>query len=190
MRVLIVRHSMVFWASRRAMRAAAGTQLSLGPSASVQWLGRRGLRWGGLPQLLFRSGLVPGPPEILLIHLGGNDLGLLKGKALIIQTRLDFESIWRRWPGTWTAWSHMLPRCKWHEGRNVRPLNRAVKLVNREIKCFLQARQGFTIPHPRISITRGDLYRADGVHLSDAGNDIFLQDLHVGLLEFLQNRWG
>lgn len=26
-----------------------------------------------------------------LVHLGGNDLGLLKGKALVLQTREDFQ---------------------------------------------------------------------------------------------------
>ena len=36
------------------------------------------------------------------------------------------------------------------------------------------------------TLHRAELYRADGVHLSDEGNDIFLHDLHVGLREFSQ----
>ena len=125
-----------------------------------------------------------------MVHLGGNDLGLLKGKALIIQVRQDFESIWRSWPNTWIVWSNMLPRRQWREGRDVRALNRAVKNVNQEIRLFLQCRQGWVIPHPRIVVYRHELYRADGVHLSDAGNDIFLQDLRVGLRDVVPGWWG
>ena len=50
-----------------------------------------------------------GPPQVLVLHLGGNDLELLMGKALIIQARLDFERIWEVWPFTWIVWSNMLP---------------------------------------------------------------------------------
>ena len=67
-----------------------------------------------------------------------------------------------------------------------RGLNRGVKKVNREIRLALLGRQGGVIQHPVILSSRKDLYRAAGVHLTDAGNDIFLQDLHVSLLEFFQ----
>ena len=83
----------------------------------------------------------------------------------------------------------MLPRRHWREGRDFTGLNRAVRKVNREMRLFLQKRQGWVIPHPDIVISRPELYRADGVHLSDAGNDIFLRDLQVGLRDRFPG-WG
>ena len=180
---------MVFWASRRAA-SSTGLQLGLGLEASIQWLGRRGLRWGALPQLLFGSGEVVSPPQVLVLHLGGNDMGLLTGKALIMQARHDFEIIWRTWPETWIVWSNMLPRRLWREGWNPKGLNRAVWKVNREIRLALAGHRGCVISHPAILPSRPELYRPDGVHLSDAGNDIFLQDLHEGLRDFIPGWWG
>ena len=84
-----------------------GMQLGIGLEAQVQWLGRRGLRWGGLCCTLFYAGNVVSSPQVLLLHLGGNDLGLLTGKALIMQARFDFERIWEVWPWPWIVWSNM-----------------------------------------------------------------------------------
>ena len=130
------------------------------------------------------------PPQVLGLHLGGNDMGLLTGKALIMQAKADFERIWELWPSTWIVWSDMLPRRTWREGWFPQGLNRAVKKVNREIRLALMYRRGWVINHPEIFIHRADLYRPDGVHLSDVGNDIFLHDLHVGLREFFPGWWG
>lgn len=47
-----------------------------------------GLQWPRLLPLLFDSFTEP-PPHILLLHLGRNDIGLLKGKALVWQARDD-----------------------------------------------------------------------------------------------------
>ena len=76
-------------------------QLGLSPEAKVQWVGRRGLRWGSLFYWLFPAGVVSCLPQVLVIHLGGNDLGLLKGKALIEQAKEDLQYIWKCWPETW-----------------------------------------------------------------------------------------
>lgn len=54
--------------------------------------------WGlylDLLDLLFRQYR----PDILVIHLRGNDLGMLKGKALVIQVREDLAGIRMQWPG-------------------------------------------------------------------------------------------
>ena len=85
---------------RRVKEAAVGTQLGLCPEDSIQWAGRRGMRWGHLLHTLFIDGTVPGPPQVVVLHLRGDDLGHLKRKALIEQAMIDFLQIWRRWPGT------------------------------------------------------------------------------------------
>ncbi|XP_054830943.1 uncharacterized protein LOC129326671 [Eublepharis macularius] len=178
-RILICGHSMVFWAAHQARRSAVGSQLGLSEWAAVEWQGRRGLRWPGLLPLLFgRSGPVP---HILVIHLGGNDLGLLHGRALSLQAKWDLREILRRWPDVLIMWSAMLPRRVWREARDRRAIERARMKANRAIQKALGDGLGVYLPHPRIRAEVAGLYRKDGVHLSEAGNQIFLNDLRQGL---------
>ena len=62
-------------------------------------------------------------------------------------------------------------------------VNKASRRVNKEIcrgvsKCGL----GSVIDHHRIQVSSLEHFRKDGVHLSDAGLDIFLEDIRGGLL--------
>lgn len=56
-------------------------------------------------------------------------------------------------------------------------MNEARKRANREIRIVLEHAWDIYLPHPAIRAERDQLYRADGVHLSDVGLDIFLADL-------------
>lgn len=69
-----------------------GFQLGLSQWAMVKWLGRRGLKWLGILPILFEGWNGP-PPPILLLHMDGNNLGYVKGKALILQALTDFKVI-------------------------------------------------------------------------------------------------
>ncbi|XP_008107335.1 uncharacterized protein LOC103278635 [Anolis carolinensis] len=125
-RVLICGHSYVHWAEHRAHRTPYGQHLGLASSAKIEWRGSRGLRWDGLIPLLFCAGSGP-PPEVLVIHLGGNDLGLLQGRALFFQAREDFKQIWGAWPHTHIIWSAIIPHLKWPGGGDMQKLERARK---------------------------------------------------------------
>ncbi|XP_062982763.1 uncharacterized protein LOC134398982 isoform X2 [Elgaria multicarinata webbii] len=185
-RIVICGHSMVFWAGRRAANSSIGTQLGFSQLANIQWLGRRGMRWERLLPTLFQA--AASPPQVLIIHLGGNDLGFLKGKALILQAIADFKVIRQRWPGIVITWSCILPRFAWRSSE-IKPLERARRRVNGEIFRDLIKHGDVSIRHPLITLARRELYRQDGVHLSDIGNDLILHDLQRGLKGVL-GRWG
>ncbi|XP_060108061.1 keratin, type II cytoskeletal 7-like [Heteronotia binoei] len=176
-KILIAGHSMVFWAAHQARRSPIGSQLGLSKWAVVEWQGRRGLRWSGLLPLLFRGRTGP-PPHILVIHLGGNDLGLLKGKALSLQAMEDLRS---RWPEVLILWSAILPRRVWRAAWDPVGIDRARRKANRAIKKALCGGLGIYLPHPAIRVEMADLYLQDGVHLSMKGNGAFLNDLRLGL---------
>lgn len=54
--------------------------------------------------------------------------------------------------------------------------------MNREPQKVMEDRLGNFLPHPGIQAELMDLYRDDvGVHLSETGNDIFLEGLRQGL---------
>ncbi|XP_054840374.1 uncharacterized protein LOC129333070 [Eublepharis macularius] len=188
-RVLICGHSMVFWAARQAKKTQFGSQLGLSLWATVEWQGRRGLRWPGLLPLLFEGRCGP-LPDILVIHLGGNDLGLVKGKALSLQAEADLWWIKERWPDTLIIWSAILPRRVWREALDPVGIERARHRANRALEKALGRGLGIYLPHPAIKAEVADLYRSDGVHLSVSGNDIFLEDLRQGLRLAISHLWG
>ncbi|XP_067322976.1 uncharacterized protein [Anolis sagrei] len=188
-RVLVCGHSYVFWAGREALRTAYGQHLGLASTAAVEWRGRRGLRWDGLCPLLFNAGSVL-PPDVLVIHLGGNDLGLLTGKALFLQARADIRKIWWTWPGVHIVWSAIIPRRRWLGGGDVGRLEKARKRVNRAMRVFMIHQRGHFLSHPNITRDDERLYRSDGIHLSELGNQLFLQNLQEGIRRVLEELVG
>ena len=77
--VWIIGHSFVYWAQQRANRRYYASNLGLDPSAfQVFWFGRRGMGWEDL-LFEFDTLLMSFPePSILILHLGGNDIGQMK----------------------------------------------------------------------------------------------------------------
>ena len=57
-------------------------------------------------------------PNILVIQLGSNDIGILKGKELIELIRLDVLRLRTLLPNAILVWSEILPRRYWHVVNN------------------------------------------------------------------------
>ena len=75
--------SIVYWAYRTAGGRHEGPNLGLQYKGfSLHWLGSRGLKWEGLIPMIEKS-------MLLIIQLGSNDLGIVKGKELIELIRCD-----------------------------------------------------------------------------------------------------
>lgn len=107
------------------------------------------MRWPALLPLLLDGWKGP-PPHILLIHLGGNDLGLTEGKALIIQAKEDLAQIKEVWPGVILVFLVLLPHRIWRGLGDPRYLDRARQEVNREMrKAMLRDLVQF-LSHPGI----------------------------------------
>lgn len=97
-------------------------------------------------------------PQVLLINLNGNNLGLLIGKALAIQTRNDFQFILNRWPGVFIGWSVMVPQRTWWATLDVGQADRTQHNANREIRKALVNGLGQYIIHPEIRVEELWLY--------------------------------
>lgn len=67
-------------------------------------------------------------------------------------------------------------------GGNHRGVERARQKAKKELRKILEQGLGVFIPHPEIRVDRPELYRKDGVHLSEAGLKIFLFNLWQGLI--------
>lgn len=150
-------HSYIFWAAHRTKKTSFGSQLGLSEWACLDWESRRGMLRASLLHLLFQA--CKGPtPHVLLIHLGGNDLGLLKGKALVLQAREDLCVIQRRLPGMTIVWSAMVPRRAWRNARHLGAVEKVRKKVNREFQVCLEKGLAHYLPHPVLSPLDGSLY--------------------------------
>ena len=122
-------------------------------------------------------------PNIVVIQLGSNDLGILKGKELIELIKLDVLRLRTLLPNVILVWSEILPRRYWHVANNQVAVENSRKRVNTAAKAIFlnEIQKGFIIRHPNIRMTENVLYRYDGVHLSDAGNNVYLNNIQGGL---------
>ena len=134
----------------------------------------------GLIPMIEKSLLTQPLPQIFIIQLGSNDLGIVKGKELIeliLRLRtlyLDLKLIW----------SEILQRRYWHNANKQVAIETSRKRVNLAIKnIFLdEIQKGCIIRHPNITVKEKSLFRYDGVHVSDVGNNIYLNNIQ-GTLE-------
>uniref|UniRef100_A0ABM5GQZ0 SGNH hydrolase-type esterase domain-containing protein n=1 Tax=Pogona vitticeps TaxID=103695 RepID=A0ABM5GQZ0_9SAUR len=179
-KIMIVGHSYIFWAARYAANSHWGSDLGLGAQASISWKGRRGMRWIQLGRV---TAFDSSPPDILLIHLGGNDLPQVPGKALILDILRDLARLHASYPLMRICWSTIVPRRVWRGALNVDRINYARRLVNREVcRGICTGGLGAVIGHHSIRPANLECFRNDGVHLSVTGLDKFLDDLRGGLL--------
>ncbi|KAJ7319852.1 hypothetical protein JRQ81_019363, partial [Phrynocephalus forsythii] len=126
----------------------------------------------------------------LVVHLGGNDLTGIMGKALILKVMDDLRAYKAQNPSTKIIWSAIVPRLYWGPSHHPKKMHKARKGVNREVARVVSSELGSVIWHPEITARRPELFRPDGVHLSDIGLELFLDDFREGLLAKLLGRLG
>lgn len=101
--------SIPYWAGEYASQHGGR---NLGLQATVQWRARRGMKWHDLdPFVLHLLKSFP-PPDILVIHLGSNDLVSeeLNSKILGQEIQCTFLRYHALMPQTILVWSNILPR--------------------------------------------------------------------------------
>lgn len=106
--MLVSDHSIIFWAWKQATTSDVGNHLGLGELAQVEWKAKRGILCGQL-LLLFREYLSTRPrPQVLVVHLGENDLCQRASLSLRLQVHRDFNIIGQWVPGIVILWLEML----------------------------------------------------------------------------------
>ena len=178
--IMIIGHSYVYWAACYAASSPWGKDLGLGAHAFISWKGMCGVQWLQFGRMTSFERI---PPDILVVHLGGNDLPKVPGKALILDILRDLKRLKEKYPTMQIVWSTIIPCLTWRGAQSFDNVNRARRQVNREV-CRGVSRGGLrsVINHRRIQLSNREYFCGDGVHLSDAGLDIFLDDIRGGLL--------
>ena len=90
------------------------------------------------------------------------------------------------YPDLKLIWREILQRRYWHNTNNQVAIDTSRERVNLAIKnIFLNGIQkGCIILHPNITVKEKSLFRYDGVHLSDIGNNIYLNNIQGALEAF------
>ncbi|XP_069071558.1 uncharacterized protein [Pleurodeles waltl] len=156
----------------------------------VYWMGKSGMRWGELLYFLSKRLAQGICPDLLVIHLGENDLVALSGIGLLKVMKLDLLRIRKKWAGTHIVWTELVPRRVWRGANSIKDIEKQCRKVNREMHSFCHS-EGFSVLQHG-EIVHGDvaLFRQDGVHLSFLGNEHYLLELRMKLSELLgENLW-
>jgi hypothetical protein len=142
--------SHVYWAANRAL-SREGPQLGLDESFWITWKGTRGGKLnevkGNLQEELVSAYSLP---DIVIFHLGCNDLIHHSSKALhyMVRDLLLFCSDFL--PGTQVIWSYILPRAKYHGAVFPDGMKSKLKQVNRNARNLFHKAGGKAIGHPEI----------------------------------------
>jgi len=116
-------------------------------------------------------------PTVLVVHIGGNDIGLEKTKDLCDQLKRLFDWINLLMPDTVLIWSQILPRFKWRYTNNNVAMERSRNIVNTSVASYMtKTKNGCYIRSPEIKANETFLEK-DGVHLAPMGNNIFFEYL-------------
>ena len=99
-----------------------GNDLGLGAHAYITWKGLRGMQWIQFSRM---TAFDQTPPDILVIHLGGNDLPRSSGKAVILDILRDLGRLNDRYPAMRIVWSTIILQLGCRGARNISNVNRA-----------------------------------------------------------------
>ncbi|XP_031758505.1 collagen alpha-1(I) chain-like isoform X2 [Xenopus tropicalis] len=172
-KVWLMGHSFIHWAERRASVRHANRQLGFPVSqVKLHWVSRRGLRWDEIVPRAVQKAKESGPPSVILIHAGGNDLGLCPMKALISTIRTDCFRLRSLFEGLIIIWSDIIPRTHWRGARSHRAINRVRIKVNKAVASNVQKNGGLVVRHRELENNMA-FFRTDGIHLNEVGLDLF-----------------
>ena len=133
----------------------------------------RGLQWHQLYFHLSRLLQVWPPPSILVLHLGGNDLGNLRTVDLLGFIKRDLARFHAISPNTVIIFSEIVPRLAWLSSDMRRVMERMRKRVNRAMEKFMPTIGGLCYRHIDLEGGVPGFSRSDGVHFSEIGLDLF-----------------
>lgn len=166
----------------KARNQPGGINLGLN-NGQLWWQGYGGLGLTRLRDKLVTLVKVGDSPNLILLHCAGNDIGKLPCKKLRVYIRDVFVLIQQLLPEARILWSEVLPRTVWRYSTDNCAMERARKRLNSFAGKLAIGMGGGYIRHPRLCREWLNLSE-DGVHPSDVGNSIYLQQLRKGIVEF------
>ena len=146
--------------------------------ADLLWQGKGGMKWR---EIISKVKHLLTFINMLVIHCGVNDLQFNTPKMLRCRIIKDLNLLQSMIPHAKIIWSQILPRPIQKE-QNRDDLEKLRKRVYSAVaKEVFRHLHGGYIKYPDIRIDHIHLYLKDKVHLSQTGNDIFLNTMSGGI---------
>ena len=145
-----------------------------------------GARICGLPARLNRYLSGRTAPNILVVHLGTNDIFHMSKRQIMKVLSETLTFLRQRLPQVMLVWSEILPRLFWY-GEHKRGRGNKVRVdINRHAASLMKALPGDNrvIYYPAFHNRPHRLFRYDGVHLSSMGNQMFRSQIQQALRYF------
>lgn len=172
----------MFWDKKRASIRSHGNNLGLdGEDVFICWYGRRRMSWFDLRPTLNRLYSSWPPPNAVVFHLGGNDLGHYKTLDLLCRIKVDLYQLHLILPNTVLIFSEIIPRLSWFLSPDLLFLEKIRKKNNRDMAKFMPSIGGMSFRHVELEGRIPGFYRSDNVHLSDVALDILNLDLQTSV---------
>lgn len=177
--VVILGSSLVHWAHEmeKNVRLQSSFQLH---DVTVHWVGRRGAGLEEFHDAVKVVQAIHETPACIIVHLGANDLARYKNatsKHLAMALVALREKLCGQFPQASVLLSELIYRAAYRYGPSWRAMHGARQRVNTHLHA--QAK-GHVLMHRYIDGTEGQLI-ADGVHLTEIGNRLFLKAIFQGI---------
>ena len=158
-----------------------------GLNAQVDWCGTAGMRWSGVLPRFYGKLSTQSPPDILVVHAGGNDLGLISARVLACQMVRDLKRLHEEFPSMTIAYSCINERQVWSNGHPVM-INNERKTVNALMRKAVGSFGGEVVEHPLLRFFNSKLFQPDGVHFTKEGNRIFVSSIRGALEKIFERK--
>lgn len=120
-------------------------------------------------------------PDVVVIHVGGNDLGSRTSREILRDIKIDCLRLLSSYPGIILVWSDIVARRVWRHARSPSGLNKARAKLNRSIGRFIARNGGIAVRHKDLEIVDDSLLWSDGEHLNFIGLDIWMLGIQEGI---------
>jgi hypothetical protein len=130
----------------------------------------------------------------VFLHIGGNNIVNIVNTNvcnIIRQLKFEIRYIFENFQSAIIVWVFILPRLSWlwqGKGSDLACMNRKRQRVNRSISQFMLTQpNGRSLHIKSIDKDTPGFFRADNVHLSDIGNEMFILAVSEAVSLFLNN---
>lgn len=154
--------------------------------AVVRWISRPGMMWGDVFTCISTQLFHTTPPDMLVIHCGGNSIGALPLLDLRLKMFETISELATILPNTLLVWSEILPRSCWRYMSSTIAAEKSRIRLNNAIATHVLNLGGAYIKHLELNKYNNQMFSLDGVHLSELGNNVFLDTLQGALYLFSQ----
>jgi hypothetical protein len=133
-----VRPSIILHAEKHINSRFTGHNLGLHVLGySVLWVGISGMRWDELVPIFHSMINCFGIPKMVLIHCGGNNIGIDPCGKLLFHLKFAAYVISTMLPGSMIAYSNIVSRRTWRYSNNTDAMERTRKRLNRGLRTYL-----------------------------------------------------